>query len=48
MGKYEANYEALDAWQLGNLFKYSSVPTSIWITLMLILSLYMWPNHRQR
>lgn len=35
-------------WNYYNSFKYSSVPTSIWITLMFVLSLYMWPKHRQR
>lgn len=35
-------------WDFEQLTKYGSVPTSIWITLMFVLSLYLWPNHRQR
>lgn len=35
-------------WELDHVFKYASVPTSMWITVMFVLSLYLWPSHRQR
>lgn len=31
-----------------SLYGYGSVPVSVWITLMYVLSIYLWPKHRAK